>query len=85
MKTTYRIDPQGRIMIPSHIKKELGLTPGAQVAIDIEGRSVRIRKAQEVCFVCGKPVKKADDKHDMNICPACAKIIAQATEKERSK
>ncbi len=87
MKLTYRIDPQGRIMIPMHIKKHLNLTPGSQVVIDVDGRSVRIRNAQEVCFICGKSIKKPSDmiamsgKNEMSICSACAKQVEQESKK----
>lgn len=56
MKLTYRIDPQGRVMIPMHIKKQLGLMPGTLVTIEADGRSVKIKKAQETCVICGKNI-----------------------------
>ena len=87
MKITYKVDPQGRIMIPSYIRKDLKIEPGTTVIIDVNGGGIRIRNAQSVCFVCGKTVKKPSDmiamhgSGEMSICSACAKKIEEESKK----
>lgn len=86
MKQTYRIDPQGRIMIPVHIRKQLNLKPGSTVNIDRDGRNIRIKLAQENCVICGKPVKASHAKTiqtadgEKVICDSCSKSITEKGE-----
>lgn len=77
---TRRIDPQGRIMIPSHIRKELNLEPGCLVSVELgNDRTIKIKVAQARCAICGKTIL---GKSEFKICSECAKSIANA-EKQR--
>ena len=40
-----RITSKGQITIPSEIREQLGLTPNAEVVLEVEGNTVRIRRA----------------------------------------
>jgi len=40
-----RVTSKGQITIPSEIREQLGLTPNAEVVLDVEGNTVRIRRA----------------------------------------
>lgn len=48
MKLTRHIDPQGRIQIPSLIRKELNLSEGGAVTLEFgSDRTIRIKPAKE--------------------------------------
>jgi AbrB family looped-hinge helix DNA binding protein len=40
-----KITSKGQITIPSEIREQLGLTPNAEVVLEVEGNTVRIRRA----------------------------------------
>ncbi|HEX3552513.1 MAG TPA: AbrB/MazE/SpoVT family DNA-binding domain-containing protein [Thermoanaerobaculia bacterium] len=40
-----RITSKGQITIPSEIREQLGLTPNSEVVLEVEGSTVRIRRA----------------------------------------
>jgi AbrB family looped-hinge helix DNA binding protein len=40
-----RITSKGQITIPSEIREQLGLTPNSEVILEVEGNTVRIRRA----------------------------------------
>ena len=79
MKSTYQVDPMGRIMIPAHIRKRLNIEPKSIVSIEIDGKSIVIRKAHETCVICGKPINNQNQSQrtaaGSAICTACAKMI----------
>lgn len=79
VKTTRYMDAQGRIIIPTHIRKALNLTAGKCVEVDMEeGGTIRITPAEERCVICGEPV--TDKAHvkvtGKNICESCARAIS---------
>lgn len=80
-KSTRFVDNQGRIIVPSHIRKALNLAPGTRVSVDLaDDGTVRVRAEDERCYLCGKPVQ---GKHhtavgDKRICYECAQNIAKA-------
>lgn len=81
-KTT-RMDAQGRVILPPHIRKELNLNAGQLVTVTLEGGTITIQPAEERCVLCGEA---AETKHTVgpnakHICANCAKAIA-ATVKE---
>jgi AbrB family looped-hinge helix DNA binding protein len=40
-----RITSKGQITIPSEIREQLGLTPNSEIVLEVEGNTVRIRRA----------------------------------------
>ena len=75
-KTT-RMDAQGRVILPPHIRKELNLNPGHLVSVSLEGDTIKIRPAKERCSICGT----AEDRlfvgpNNTRICKSCALAIA---------
>ena len=40
-----RITSKGQITIPSEIREQLGLRPNSEVVLEVEGNTVRIRRA----------------------------------------
>ena len=87
MKQAYKVDTAGRIMIPAHIRKQLGINSDTPVVIDVDAGSIRIRRAETVCFVCGKKVKKPSGmisihgNGEMSICSACLKKLEEEKKK----
>jgi AbrB family looped-hinge helix DNA binding protein len=57
MKETYRVDKQGRVLIPSNIRQRLNIQPDSEVTVDADKNSVCIRLAQDYCSVCGSNIK----------------------------
>lgn len=82
-KTT-RMDAQGRVILPPHIRKELNLTSGQLVTVSLEGGTIQIRPAEDRCELCGEtPVNNFIIGHKVaRICKNCAKTIAARVEKE---
>lgn len=76
-KTT-KMDAQGRVILPPHIRKELNLTAGQKVNVSLDNGTITIRPAKEVCALCGNA---AEDKYFIGpngsrICSGCAMAIA---------
>lgn len=69
-----RVDELGRVVIPKHIRKRLGLDTKTKVAFETDGDRLIITKAFPTCVVCGgeEQLIKIKDKH---ICTDCAKLI----------
>lgn len=78
-KTT-RMDAQGRVILPPHIRKELNLHAGQQVIVSLEAGVIQIRPAEDVCALCGKPAKDEPliSPSGVTICRSCAESIVAA-------
>lgn len=81
-KTT-RMDAQGRVILPPHIRKELNLNAGQLVNVSLEGGTIKIQPAEERCAFCGEA---ATDKYIIGpkatrICRSCALVIATTVQK----
>lgn len=80
-KTT-RMDAQGRVILPPHIRKELNLNAGQLVTVSLEGGTIKIQPAEERCVFCGGSV------HDQymtgplgtKICKSCKAALAATLE-----
>lgn len=56
-KSIRRLDGQGRVILPSHIRKALGLAQNSAVTIDLTDRGeVLIKPTTERCCICGSDV-----------------------------
>ena len=84
-KNIRSIDPQGRIIMPVHIRKALNLNTGSVVEVDMEeDGTVCIRATENRCTFCGDTLE--DKAHltigkDKHICVACAEKVAKAMAK----
>lgn len=81
-KSTRRLDGQGRVIIPAHIREQMDLHTNSLVELVIkEDGSVLIRPTDETCCLCGASV---EGKHhvaltaEKHICSDCATKIAKA-------
>lgn len=77
-KTT-RMDAQGRVILPPHIRKELNLNPGQMVTVSLEGDTIKIQPAEKRCVFCGNSVKEGSNitLGDNHICGNCAQAVAR--------
>ena len=84
-KSLRYVDDQGRIILPSHIRKALNIGKGHTVTLDLDDDgSVRIRAVKERCCICGKGVQ---NKHCSEVtvgsdkkfvCFDCAQAVSRA-------
>ena len=79
-KSIRRLDGQGRVILPAHIRKALNLTADSAVTIEMDADgSIRIRPAGRRCLFCGEDlighshVTMTSDKY---VCKRCADRIA---------
>ena len=84
-KTT-RMDAQGRVILPPHIRKEMNLTAGQLVTVSLEGGTIKIQPTEERCAFCGEATK---DQYiigptEKRICRSCARAIATTVKKEET-
>lgn len=62
-KSIRRLDGQGRVILPSHIRKALNLTKDSAVTIDMkEDGVITIRPADKRCCICGEGVERQPHK-----------------------
>lgn len=81
-KTT-RMDAQGRVILPPHIRKELNLNPGQQVTVSLDGNTITIRPTKERCAFCGQDAENEyiTGPNGTRICKSCAMAIATTVQK----
>lgn len=85
-KTT-RMDAQGRVILPPHIRKAMNLTPGSGVDVDLDADgTIRIRPAEERCVICGENpgdcIKIEVGPHTKHVCRNCSKLIVSEMAQE---
>ena len=82
-KTT-RMDAQGRVILPPHIRKEMNLNPGQLLSVSLEGNTITVRPAEERCAFCGESVEGKHHavvtigRETKNVCAFCAETVAKA-------
>lgn len=89
-KVIRKVDDQGRVNIPPHMRQALNLAHGTPVAVLLEegSQTLKITPTQERCSLCGegiqdgryKPVTIGPFKH--KICFDCAGAVARAMLKD---
>lgn len=81
-----RIDPQGRIILPAHIRHRMDLEPGHEVTVELESDgSVSIRPLKARCAICGENpgnlLEVSAGAVKKHVCGNCAKqIVSKAKE-----
>lgn len=78
-----KVDAQGRVLIPPHIRKELGLNAGQVVEVSLEDGIIQILPTGDRCYVCGESgadlIEVTIGPGKKHICNHCANVIARAT------
>jgi AbrB family transcriptional regulator, transcriptional pleiotropic regulator of transition state genes len=70
-----RVDELGRIVIPSEIRKRLGLSRRDPVEFSLSGETIMLTKSSVVCVFCGaaEPLLEHRGRH---VCRACVSELA---------
>lgn len=85
--TRTKMDAQGRVILPTHIRRDLQLNPGQPLNVMQAGDTIEIRPDVERCHFCGKSVDKQQHteitigNNKRLLCAACAEAVAKATGK----
>lgn len=74
VKITRKVDELGRIVIPSEIRKHLGIEQDTILEVELCNNDVIIRKAEDTCRLCGS-VRDLRKIGDTFICRECANEI----------
>lgn len=76
-----RLDGQGRVILPAHIRKALNLTTDSAVTIELKDGEIRIKPAKEQCCICGREAREDAMRIDSGklVCQRCVKIIKEET------
>ena len=90
VKSTRRMDGQGRVVLPAHIRNALNLTEESTVTVDLTtDGSILIKPTERRCCVCeetitGQPhVTIATRKGEKFICTRCLSFIRAEGEWDR--
>lgn len=85
VKTT-KMDAQGRVILPPHIRKELNLNAGQLVNVSLDGDTIKIQPAEERCAFCGEAANAQYivGPKATRICRSCALAIATIAKKEET-
>jgi transcriptional pleiotropic regulator of transition state genes len=77
MKSTgmYRkVDDLGRIVLPSELRKSLGIGVGDRLAISVDGPQIILARMDDACAICGSTEKLSAVK-GRHVCAACRKAV----------
>ena len=81
-KSVHRIDDQGRVVLPSHIRKALNLQSRSAVSVSLDDDgTIRLRAEVARCCICGESVEGKHHTHlsdEKLICFDCAQKVARA-------
>ena len=70
-----KVDELGRIVLPSELRKSLGIDIKDPLEIYVSGESIILKKYLPACVVCGSADNITSFKNK-NICKTCLKQIA---------
>lgn len=73
---TRRMDPLGRLVIPSGMRKKFGLLEGSLVDFQATEDGILLQRAVPQCCVCGASDKPLHEVDGVSICHDCAEAIA---------
>ena len=63
-----KIDKLGRIVIPKEMREMLGLRANTDVVIEIVGDYVKVKRAGNICALCGAEIIHSDG---LALCDRC--------------
>lgn len=73
-----KIDELGRIVLPSELRKVLGIHEGDPLEISVQGESIILQKYRDVCVFCAAESPMVEHK-GRKMCESCAEQIAVTT------
>lgn len=82
MRDNRYIDGQGRVLIPRHMLRELGLGPGAAVDLHLaDDDTITVKAAKSRCAVCGAETDDCITIGDgKKLCRTCSRKAVEAME-----
>ncbi|CAN5576615.1 AbrB/MazE/SpoVT family DNA-binding domain-containing protein [soil metagenome] len=72
-----KIDELGRIVLPSELRKILGMRHGDELAISVEGDQVILEKRHDLCIFCSSEAGVFGFK-GRRVCQRCARAVTEA-------
>lgn len=78
--TTRKVDELGRIVLPSKVRKALGIKAGSELQIECRNHEIVLKIPENSCYICGskKELVSLDNSH---ICLSCIKKLQHAIHK----
>ena len=80
MKYTRCIDDLGRVVIPAEIRKNIGVSMGDKLNVELDGHKVIITNAENACAFCGETTDYLIVQN-LPVCKKCANLIVKRSEK----
>lgn len=77
-----RVDELGRIVLPSELRKCLGIEVKESLEIYVSGESIILRKYKPACVFCGEARSSTTFKGKF-ICNACKKQLLKQEDEEK--
>ena len=71
-----KIDELGRIVLPSELRKVLGIREGDELDISVDGEQVILQKRRDLCVSCGAE-EPAIEYQGRRVCEGCAGDLGQ--------
>jgi AbrB family transcriptional regulator, transcriptional pleiotropic regulator of transition state genes len=71
-----KIDELGRIVLPSELRKVLGMRHGDELAISVDGDLVILEKRHDTCVFCGAESPSVEYRGRM-VCERCAGEVSR--------
>lgn len=85
--TRTKMDAQGRVILPTHIRREMQLNPGQPLNVTKTGDTIEIRPDAERCHFCGESVDHQQHTevtigpNTRLLCNKCAQAVSKAMKK----
>lgn len=77
-----KLDDLGRVVLPIELRRQLGIQPGAEVEILVEGGDVILRRWVPRCVICGGPATGLF--HGKAVCMTCCATVANGDTSKQS-
>jgi len=73
----------GRVVIPSHVRNEIGLESGDPIGVYVDGNQIIIRPLNltDECALCGRTRRLVDHRRK-KVCESCIRELAGVVERD---
>jgi len=75
-----KIDKLGRVVLPIHYRRALGLEGEAEIVLEMNGNTITIKRYASTCRLCGSFIGVSED---FCLCSSCIDKIQGATAKRK--
>ena len=70
-----RVDDLGRIVLPAEMRRLLGIAPGDELVISVDGVAIQLTKLEQRCTFCGGQ-DQLRAYHEKQVCATCVLGLA---------